>query len=216
MTIGELLKHARLDAGLTQKELAEKCGMADSAIRKYESGKIVPKVDTMRRISNALNVDIGKLYGIEGGSCDTEQISRLYSKISLVAKKYGKSESDIVSWINKNLSNPNFDLSEAVANRLDFLSEDMAQNIYTQVKSLSANEQLDMGEVVELLGKFNSEERRYVLDVVGTMLLLNTNGQKEALKRVSELAMLDCYSKYTKHLSQTAPSDSDNKDPTEK
>lgn len=213
MTIGELLKKARLDAGMTQKELADKCGMADSAIRKYESGKIVPKVDTMRKISNALNVDMGKLYGIDGGGCDTEQIDRLYSKISLVARKYGKSESDIVTWINKNLSNPDFDMSEAVANRLDFLSEDMPKNIYMQVKSLSADEQLDMGEIVELFGKFNSEERRYVLDVVGTMLLLNTNGQKEALKRVSELAMLEYYSKYANQSSRDAPTIPDDKEP---
>lgn len=216
MTIGELLKKARLNAGMTQKELADKCGMADSAIRKYESGKIVPKVDTMRKISNALNVDMGKLYGIDGGDCDTEQIDRLYSKISLVARKYGKSESDIVTWINKNLSNPDFDMSEAVANRLDFLSEDMAKNIYMQVKPLSADEQLDMGEIVELLGKFNSEERRYVLDVVGLMLLLNTNGQKEALKRVSELAMLEHYSKYANQSSKPAPTSTPDKDSTEK
>ena len=52
MTIGELLKKARLDAGMTQKELAEKCGMADSAIRKYESGK---------RIATALNITTGDL-----------------------------------------------------------------------------------------------------------------------------------------------------------
>lgn len=56
MTIGELLKKARLDAGMTQKELAEKCGMADSAIRKYESGKVVPKIDTRKRIAVALGI----------------------------------------------------------------------------------------------------------------------------------------------------------------
>ena len=47
MTIGEMLKKARIDAGLTQKQLAEKCEMADSAIRKYESGRIVPKIKTI-------------------------------------------------------------------------------------------------------------------------------------------------------------------------
>ena len=61
MTIGELLKKARLDAGMTQKELAEKCGMADSAIRKYESGKVIPKIETRKRIATALNITTGDL-----------------------------------------------------------------------------------------------------------------------------------------------------------
>lgn len=50
MTIGEKIKKARTDAKMTQKELAEKCGMADSAIRKYESGKVVPKLDTIAKL----------------------------------------------------------------------------------------------------------------------------------------------------------------------
>ncbi len=61
MTIGELLKKARLDAGMTQKELANKCGMADSAIRKYESGKVIPKIETRKRIATALNITTSDL-----------------------------------------------------------------------------------------------------------------------------------------------------------
>ena len=56
MTIGEKIKKTRTDAKMTQKELAEKCGMADSAIRKYESGKITPKIGTLRKIAAALGV----------------------------------------------------------------------------------------------------------------------------------------------------------------
>ena len=49
MNFGYALKQARLSAGLTQKQLGEKCGMADSAIRKYESGKIKPKIETLKK-----------------------------------------------------------------------------------------------------------------------------------------------------------------------
>lgn len=62
MTVGELLKKTRLDAGMTQKELAEKCGMADSAIRKYESGKVVPKIGTLQKLADALGVSLSELY----------------------------------------------------------------------------------------------------------------------------------------------------------
>lgn len=56
MTTGELIRQARKNAGLTQKQLGERCGMADSAIRKYESGRITPKAETLKRIAAGLNV----------------------------------------------------------------------------------------------------------------------------------------------------------------
>ena len=61
MTIGEKIKKARTDAKMTQKELAEKCGMADSAIRKYESGKVTPKLDTIAKIARAMGLYAGDL-----------------------------------------------------------------------------------------------------------------------------------------------------------
>lgn len=62
MTIGEKIKQVRLRENLTQKQLAEKCGMADSAIRKYESGKITPKFETVKKIADALNIRPLDLY----------------------------------------------------------------------------------------------------------------------------------------------------------
>ncbi len=43
MTIGENIKRIRKEKHLTQKELGHLCGMADSAIRRYELGKSTPK-----------------------------------------------------------------------------------------------------------------------------------------------------------------------------
>lgn len=56
MTVGELIKSVRIEKGMTQKQVADACGMADSAIRKYESGKIIPKQETINRIARALGV----------------------------------------------------------------------------------------------------------------------------------------------------------------
>lgn len=57
MTIGELIRHTRKEKGMTQKQVAELCGMADSAIRKYESGSQTPKLKTIQRIAAALGVE---------------------------------------------------------------------------------------------------------------------------------------------------------------
>lgn len=57
MTIGELIRLTRKEKGMTQKQVAELCGMADSAIRKYESGSQTPKLKTIQRIATALGVE---------------------------------------------------------------------------------------------------------------------------------------------------------------
>lgn len=86
MTIGEKIKKARTDAKMTQKELAEKCGMADSAIRKYESGKVVPKLDTIAKIARAMGlyagdlVDAGQWGQVQPGA-DSETASAAESQL---------------------------------------------------------------------------------------------------------------------------------------
>lgn len=64
MTVGERIKLIRKEKGMTQKQVADRCGMADSAIRKYESGQVTPKQDTLQRIANALGVHLLDLIGI--------------------------------------------------------------------------------------------------------------------------------------------------------
>ena len=56
MTTGECIRKIRHEKKMTQKQLAERCGIADSAVRKYESGKVQPKVATIRKIADALDV----------------------------------------------------------------------------------------------------------------------------------------------------------------
>ena len=75
MVIGALLKQARKDAVLTQKQLGEKCGMADSAIRKYESGRVVPKLETLQKLATALGQDVSMFLPTKGE--DASEYSRL-------------------------------------------------------------------------------------------------------------------------------------------
>lgn len=57
MSIGENIREARGRKGLTQKQLGERCGMADSAIRRCESDRGNPTIETVKRIAKALEVD---------------------------------------------------------------------------------------------------------------------------------------------------------------
>lgn len=54
--IGENIRKFRKKANLTQKELAEKCGLAEITIRQYETGKRTPKTEILAKIADALGL----------------------------------------------------------------------------------------------------------------------------------------------------------------
>ena len=55
--IGENIKRARKERGLTQRELGEKIGKKYSTVQKYENGIIEPPISVIRDIAAALGVD---------------------------------------------------------------------------------------------------------------------------------------------------------------
>lgn len=58
MTTGECIKAARKNAGLTQKELGDRLGIAYQALSQWENGLRNPKYETLQRIAVALQIDI--------------------------------------------------------------------------------------------------------------------------------------------------------------
>ncbi|PIT54277.1 hypothetical protein BHC44_04035 [Snodgrassella alvi] len=55
MKFANQLKAARLAAGLSQKELAQKTSITPSLISRYELGKITPRLETVNKIMQILN-----------------------------------------------------------------------------------------------------------------------------------------------------------------
>jgi transcriptional regulator with XRE-family HTH domain len=58
MTTGELIRSARLRAGYSQKELAQRLGMASSSIARWETDTVEPAYSTLRRVLQACGFDI--------------------------------------------------------------------------------------------------------------------------------------------------------------
>lgn len=58
MSIGKNIRELRKLKGLTQKQLAEKAGLAVITIQGYEAGKYEPKIDTLHKIAKALDKSI--------------------------------------------------------------------------------------------------------------------------------------------------------------
>ncbi|GAB3726647.1 helix-turn-helix domain-containing protein [Spirosoma lituiforme] len=55
---GNLIRQARIEKGLTQKELGEKIGVGEPTVNKYEGGKQNLTVETLKRIADALGMQI--------------------------------------------------------------------------------------------------------------------------------------------------------------
>lgn len=53
MKVGPFMRQARERAGLTQTQLADRCGTAQSAVSRIEQDKISPTIDTLERLVSA-------------------------------------------------------------------------------------------------------------------------------------------------------------------
>lgn len=61
MTLGEIIKQARITKGLSQKELAALLGTTPQNLAQYENNRRRPKINTLRNIASAMNVTLGEL-----------------------------------------------------------------------------------------------------------------------------------------------------------
>ena len=58
MSSGDLLRVARLRAGLTQDELGRAVGRSQSAIARWESGRVQPSLETLREVIRACRLEL--------------------------------------------------------------------------------------------------------------------------------------------------------------
>ena len=58
MQSGDLIREARLRAGLTQYELAQRSGRERSVIARWEQGSVAPSVETLVELVRACGFDV--------------------------------------------------------------------------------------------------------------------------------------------------------------
>jgi transcriptional regulator with XRE-family HTH domain len=56
--LGRLVHDQRIELGLSQAELAERCGMKQPQISRFERGGTVPTLPLLRRLAQALGADL--------------------------------------------------------------------------------------------------------------------------------------------------------------
>ena len=82
MSVGENIRKLRKEKGMTQKALGTLCGINEANIRKYESGKQNPKLQTIEKIATALETTPFNLMGV------SEDLDIKYPDLAKHAKEY--------------------------------------------------------------------------------------------------------------------------------
>lgn len=70
------IKKSRLDAGLTQIEVAEKLGVAQAQYARWENGGRNPKDETVKKLAEIFGVTFDKLQGRNDGLDDIVDLLR--------------------------------------------------------------------------------------------------------------------------------------------
>ena len=88
MTIGERIKQARKEKGISQEELGKHLGIGKSSVCEWESGKRPIPIDTMESISEVLEVPVPVLMGWEMESNQTVAALDLSPEALALARRY--------------------------------------------------------------------------------------------------------------------------------
>ena len=97
MEIGQKIRKARLERGMTQQELGDIVGVQKSAIAKYENGKVVNiKRSTLQKIASALNIRPSELIFTESPKDTAELHARILTDMQLMTaiKEYHELSKD--------------------------------------------------------------------------------------------------------------------------
>ena len=94
MTLGEKIKEARKQCGLSQEQLAEKMAVSRSAVAKWETDKGLPDIENLKALSRLLNVSVD--YLITDGDAPEETVLREAYTLSDYGKGSKKKKKDRV------------------------------------------------------------------------------------------------------------------------
>ncbi|MCI6880075.1 MAG: helix-turn-helix transcriptional regulator [Clostridiaceae bacterium] len=175
MKVNEKIKDARKAAGLTQKQLAEKLGVSAAMVAQYENGHRLPKVQTLKKIAYALNINVSDLlddleqntlnpvaaHSTENGAISKDAFLSMFKQVMEMEHKPASAE----------------DLKKAKL--IIKIPEDLKHNLVAAMDKITDPRDSDLIRM-QLLNCYDNR--------------LNDNGKAEALKRVEELAEIKKYS----------------------
>lgn len=201
MTIGEKIRAIRKEKGMTQKQLADICKMADSAIRKYESGQVVPKMEMIERIANALGVPAVQLMNRNlQMQMEVDGVNRILFRAQekyRLAEESGADKTELEG-ISEVIATAQELLAEISGEKeLHTSAEQQAQAALARAEALSQHQQQQKADkketAIETPESREREENAKLLQALFDEFSLE--GQREVLNRVKELSFVPGFRK---------------------
>ncbi|WP_369282189.1 helix-turn-helix domain-containing protein [Oscillibacter sp. GMB15532] len=121
MSTGSNIRKLRIKKGLTQKQLGDLCGMADSAIRRYESDRGNPTEKTLQRIASALGTSAAMLTPPLNYWVDEDGVEHTEFMYEIEPVELTKEE--LRSRLDKNYAKLNLDGQRKAVERVEELTE---------------------------------------------------------------------------------------------
>jgi transcriptional regulator with XRE-family HTH domain len=105
---GQRLREARVAAGLSQSELEDISGIPKARLSRYENGHVEPSIQTLARLSRALNVSEASLLGDQRATLE-DFFQILYDRgVRISSGEQGAAVANAIA-----------DLLEALASKID-------------------------------------------------------------------------------------------------
>ena len=155
MNFGDAMKEARKKRGLSQKELGQKLGVSQAMIAQYESGKRSPKIETMEKIANALEIPVDELME----RCDPISILRSLTNSVLKGTDTDKLRKESTYTTSEMLRDLDFTLTEFV--ETIGVNEEGAENyLLNNYRQLNDKGKVKVIEHAELLNKIEAYRKK--------------------------------------------------------
>lgn len=65
MNLSYFLKMVRTNAGLSQRDLSMKTGIATTLLSRYENGRVVPRPETLNRIAQGIGIPLANFFDVQ-------------------------------------------------------------------------------------------------------------------------------------------------------
>lgn len=182
MDFCEKMREERKKRGLSQKELGKKIGMSQQMIAQYENGNRNPKMETIEKIANALEVPTFNLVETKSSVSGTDYFGKLMWKNR---EKQGLSREQLAEMAG---------ISQQMLTQYENGYIGLEFKIIIRIATILKIHVSDLGyvdpEPVRLRAKNNNEE-----SLLFDFRNLNEKGQERAIEQVELLTKIEEYRK---------------------
>jgi transcriptional regulator with XRE-family HTH domain len=166
MDFGERLRVTRQSKEMTQEALADKVGATSAAISDYESGKRLPRLDLLTKLSNALDVSADYLLGRDLHEKDLPDDLRELFQLAVKAE-YVADLKDFFRWLaakrNKLASEPDEFPRKPDEELLALIPEFTPEQIQEILSKFE-------GDVVQRIAKLTPDQKKVFNEEVAKIL----------------------------------------------